>query len=328
MSVFGTQVLKAVAVAALGMFGVASAANAADPIRIITTGKGSPLEWPLAIGMAKGFFKAHNVGIDVVSAPSTATAMQQVAARAGDIGVGGLTDPIRAIDHGAPLSILILETSVPPYSIWGKPTIKKLSELKGKTVIVGGAKDITRIYFERMAAPNGLKVGDYDLTYAGTTPARYAALSSGAVDAAILYPPASFKAPVEGYSNLGELADYVKDLPFTGYAVHTEWAKQHAAEVKGFLMGMNESVKWFYNSANRTEAIDIQVAASGAARGDVEQTYDYFTRLKIYPATNTMTPEIIAPLVKILGDAKELDGAADPKRFISPDINAMLKAAQ
>jgi hypothetical protein len=41
-----------------------------------------------------------------------------------------------------------------------------------------------------------------------------------------------------------------------------------------------------------------------------------------------MTPEIIAPLVKILSDAKELDGAADPKRFIDVDINAMLKAAQ
>lgn len=328
MSVFGTQLFKVVAVATLGVFGAMNAANAADPIRIITTGKGSPLEWPLAIGMAKGFFKAHNVGIDLISAPSTSTAMQQVAARAGDIAQGGLTDPIRAIDQGAKLSILILETSVPPYSMWGKPTIKKLSDLKGKTVIVGGAKDITRIYFERMAVPNGLKAGDYDLTYAGTTPARYAALASGAVDAAILYPPASFKAPAEGYSNLGELADYVKDLPFTGYAVHIDWAKQHAADVKGFLKGMDESVKWFYNNANRTEAIDIQVAASGAARGDVELTYDYFTRLKIFPATNTMTPETIAPLVKILSDAKELDGAPDPKRFIDADINAMLKTAQ
>lgn len=304
-----------------------SAGRAAETIRIITTGKGSALEWPLFVGIEKGFFKSRDIALDLIAAPSTSAAMQQVAAGAGEMGQGGVTDPMRAIDHGAKLSFLMLETSVPPYSIWAKPEIKKFSDLKKKMVIVGGAKDITRIYFERIAKPNGLNNGEYDLTYAGTTAARYAALVSGAVDAAILYPPATFKAADSGYTKLGEIADYVKDMPFTAYVVDVAWAKSHPAQVRAFLQGMDESVKWFYDKANRAEAIKIMMAASSGAQGDTEKSYDYFQALRLYPETSTMSPELLASTVKVLADAKEMDGPADPKRFIDPAVSALLKAA-
>ncbi len=60
-------------------------------------------------------------------------------------------------------------------------------------ISVGGAKDITRVYAERMLAAHGLKPSDYDFIYAGATTARAQALLSGAVDAAILLPPANFQ---------------------------------------------------------------------------------------------------------------------------------------
>jgi NitT/TauT family transport system substrate-binding protein len=37
--------------------------------------------------------------------------------------------------------------------------------LRGKTIMVGGEKDITRVYLERMLTPNGIKAGEYDLLY-------------------------------------------------------------------------------------------------------------------------------------------------------------------
>ncbi|WP_157775169.1 ABC transporter substrate-binding protein [Hartmannibacter diazotrophicus] len=308
----------------LAVLAMGSASAQAETVRIITTGKGSALEWPLYIGVSKGFFKSRDIDIDLFSTSSTAMVMQQVTGGSGDLGTGGLTDPIRAIDQGAGLSLLTLETLVPPYSLWGKQDVKDIAGLKGKMVIVGGAKDVTRIFFERMAVPNGLNDGDYDLTYAGTTPARYAALQSGAVDAAILYPPASFAASAAGFSKLGELADYVKDMPFTGYAANVEWAKAHPALVTSFLEGLHEGVAWFYDKANREEAIDILVAESGAKRPDVEKTYDYYMALHIFPDKATMTPEALASTVKVLGDAGELKGAADPKRFIDDTVNAML----
>jgi ABC-type nitrate/sulfonate/bicarbonate transport system substrate-binding protein len=324
MSIVGFR-LRVVFCAVLALVAGGVSAQSAETIRIITTGKGSALEWPLFVGMEKGFFKSRDIALDLISAPSTSAAMQQVTAGAGEMGQGGVTDPMRAIDRGAKLSFLMLETSVPPYSIWAKAEIKKFADLKKKMVIVGGAKDITRIYFERIARPNGLPDGEYDLTYAGTTAARYAALVSGAVDAAILYPPATFKAADAGYTKLGEIADYTKDMPFSAYVVDTAWAKSHLKEVRAFLQGMDESVKWFYDKANRAEAIKIMIAASGGAQSDTEKSYDYFHSLRLYPETSTISPEILASTVKVLADAKELDGPADAKRFIDPAVAALLK---
>ena len=61
----------------------------------------------------------------------------------------------------------------PPYALLAKPAIKRWSDLKGKTISIGGPKDITRIYLERMAMPNGVKPGDYDTVFAGATSARF-----------------------------------------------------------------------------------------------------------------------------------------------------------
>ena len=85
----------------------------------------------------------------------------------------GLVDPIRAIDQGAPIAIVRFEAQAPPYALLAKPNIKTLSDLKGKLISLGGAKDITRIYVERMLAPHGVKAGEFDMMFAGATAARH-----------------------------------------------------------------------------------------------------------------------------------------------------------
>ena len=93
-----------------------------------------------------------------------------------------------------------LEVQAPPYSLLAKPAIKSIGELKGKLISVGGAKDITRIFVERMLEPNGVKPGEFDMTFAGATSARFSALQAGAVDAAILTPPFNFHAQSAGFT--------------------------------------------------------------------------------------------------------------------------------
>jgi NitT/TauT family transport system substrate-binding protein len=297
----------------------------ADTVRVIVTGQGSPLQWPLFIGISKGFFKAQNIEIDLVAAQSSASMLQQLTAGAGDLGQGGVIDPIRAIDRGgAKLSMLMIEASKAPYSLWGKPNIKSIAELKGKIVSTGLRQDLTTYFFEIMAAANGLSAKDYEINTAATTPTRYAALVSGAVDAAILYPPASYAAPRAGYSNLGELATYLKEFTYTAYSVNLAWAKTHEVLIRNFIKAYLEGVTWFYQPENREGAIDILVKASRADRGDVEQTYNYFTSLRLYPEKAEMRPQDIAQMLKMMQDKKDLDGPADGARFIDPTVNAML----
>jgi TRAP-type uncharacterized transport system substrate-binding protein len=42
-----------------------------------------------------------------------------------------------------------------------KPSIKSLKDLKGKKICLGGIRDITRVYFERLMQASGIKDGQY-----------------------------------------------------------------------------------------------------------------------------------------------------------------------
>jgi len=301
----------------------------AAPITLITTGANNPNEWPIFIGKTKGFFKDAGIELNSVSASSTAAAMQQLAAGSGDLASGGITDPIRAIDNGAGVALIRIHSQVPPYTVWAKPGIKSFADLRKKTVILGGAKDITRIYFDRMVQPNGLKAGDYDMVFAGTTPSRFAALQSGAVDAAILLPPFSFRAEAAGFSLVGRLGDYVKDMPFTGYAVNTKWAKSNRATVVTFFKAYQKAVDWFRNPANRAEAIAILISEAKVDPADAAATYDFFASIDIFAQKGIVTPASLSALIKALADDKDLQGSADPARFIDAEIVQMnVEAAQ
>ena len=299
---------------------LAGGASGAERITIATTGQGQPPEWPNFIANSKGFFAENGVSVEMVAAQSAAAATMQVAARSAQMSVGGMTEVMLGIDHGAKLDLLRIETQVGPYSLFAKRTIKSIKELRGKTVIVGGAKDVTLIYFERMAAANGLKPGDYDLVYAGTTPARLAALTSGSVDAAILYPPGSFDAASQGYPNIGDLSDYVKDMPFTGYAVDDAWAAKNKPAIIGFLKGWRKAVDWFYDTKNRAEAVAILVKESGQTQRNIEKTYDYYRSLHIFPEDGTIDAKKLTALVQALAQMNTLAGPADPQRFVNAEM--------
>jgi ABC-type nitrate/sulfonate/bicarbonate transport system substrate-binding protein len=300
-------------------------AFAAETILMGTTGRSSAQQWPIFIAQKKGFFAENGLTVDLVAAQSSSAIVQQLTAGSVNLASGGLADPLRAIDKGAPVTLLRVETQVPPYSVYGKPGLKTLKDLKGKLISIGGVKDITRIYLERMMAPNGLKPNDYDLVFAGTAAARFAALASGAVDATILVPPFSFKAEGEGFSNLGALSDYVTDMPFTGYAANTAWAKSHKPALVGFLKGVAKGVDFFNDPQHRTESIDILTKEAGTERGDIEKSYDYYAKIKIFDRVGLVEGsqvKVLAEAMKSLGD---LEGSTDVSRFVDPEIVELAK---
>jgi NitT/TauT family transport system substrate-binding protein len=314
------------AAAAIG-FGKPRSATAAETITMVTTGKGSAQQWPIFIAIAKGYMAENGVALDLVAAPSTAAAVQQIAAGSANLASGGLTDPLLAIDRGANIAVLRIETQVAPYTLWAKPTIKAIADLRGKLINIGGATDITRIYLERTLIPNGVKPGEYDMIYAGTTAARFAALSSGAVDAALFVPPFSFKAKSIGLSRLADVADYTRGLPFTGYATNTPWATAHKPLLLGFLNAMAKGVDWFNQDANRTAAIDIMTKESSMDRHDLEATYDYYRQLHIFDHRGAIESGTVDNLIKAMQEMNNFDGPRDISRFINPEITGLAARA-
>ena len=270
-----------------------------------SVGSSSANGWPSYVAIEKGFFAAVGIKPDYVFAQSNAAVIQQVAA--GSIHVStnsGLVDPIRAIQKGAPLAIVRIEVQVPPYSLLAKPGIKSLKDLKGKLISLGGAKDITRIFVEQMLEPNGVKPGEFDMTFAGATSARFSALQAGAVDAAILTPPFNFHAQTAGFTLLGHTVEYV-DMPFAGISVNTNWAAANKDTAGKLITVYNDSMAWLYDPKNRDEAVEILMKVSKIKKDDVEKAYDFLIGGKYFEPTGKVSRSRLNKLVdalKTLGD--------------------------
>jgi ABC-type nitrate/sulfonate/bicarbonate transport system substrate-binding protein len=316
---FATTLRRTAAAVAIATL-AAAPSRAADSVTIGTVGSASANLWPVFIGLNKGFFAEHNVKIDLVYVPSSAQMIQQLTSGSLDITMStGLVDPIRAIDKGSPIAIVRLEAQSPPYALVAKSTIKNLKDLKGKVISLGGPKDITRIYVERMLAPSGIKPGEFDMVFAGATSARTQALLSGAVDAAILLPPFNFQAVAQGYNELGLTVDFAPELPFSGTVVNLAWANAHRDLLERVLAAHAKSIAWFEDDRNRAEAVKMMVEASKLKPDEVEKSYDFFRKGKFFEPTGKISRKKIGALVDALVSLGDMT-KVDVERLILPGV--------
>jgi len=296
-------------------------ARAADTVTIGTVGSASSNIWPVFIGQKKGFFAAENISLDVVYVQSSANLVQQLAAGSLDITMStGLVDPIRAVSQRAPVAIVRLELQAPPYALIAKPAIKSMKDLKGKIISLGGPKDITKIYVERMLEPNGVKPGEFDMVFAGATAARASALQGGAVDAAIVVPPYNFQAVAAGFNELGLTVDYAPELPFSGSIVNRTWADKHKDLLRRMLAAHLKSVAWFYEPANRAEAVQILADVSKIKPEDCEKSYDFLVKGKFFEQKGELSRTKLNALVKAMQQLGDLPADFDTATLVLPDL--------
>jgi NitT/TauT family transport system substrate-binding protein len=274
--------------------------SAQQTVLLGSVGSSSANGWPSYVAVEKGFFATEGLTADPVFAQSNAAVIQQLATGAINFSTNsGLVDPVRAIEKGAPLALLRIEVQIPPYALLGKREIKNLGDLKGKLISVGGAKDITRIFVERMLGPHGIKPGEFDMTFAGATSARFSALQAGAVDAAILTPPFNFHAQSAGFTYLGNAVDYT-DMPFAGIAVNTNWAKANQDTCAKVVRIYTKAIAWLYDPTNRNEAVQILMKVSKLKQDDVERAYDYLIKGRYFEPTGKISKSRLGKLVDAL----------------------------
>jgi NitT/TauT family transport system substrate-binding protein len=296
-------------------------ARATDVVEVANVGSISPISWPYLIADREGMFTAEGLDVRWLSVQSSAQLVQQLAA--GSLNIAGstaLVDPIRAVQQGAAIGLLRLEGQKAPFALVGKPAIKSIQDLKGKTIMIGGPKDITRFYLSRMFIPNGLKDGDYDLVYAGATPARFAALKSGAVDAVILFPPFNLFALAEGFSDLGGVVDYAPDLPFSGISVNRTWALANKSIVERYLRAINRAIEFFNTDANRTRAVALMAESMKGKPEDLTKTYDYFRKIGFYAPTAQVSRTKLKEVINMMREGGDLKEEFDVNKLFVPGL--------
>ena len=274
-----------------------------------------PPQWPQYIADEFGWFKADKIDLQLVTVGGGGVA--QVAAGSLNMAHSGYPDFARAALHDAPVKIILSDFVGSPYGVFAKTSIKKIADLKGKLISIGGPNDITLIYIKPFLASAGLKTSDVDFIYAKAAGDRFAALASGAVDAAILNPPTYFKAIELGLSALGDTKPYAEGIPFTVWGANTSWAAQHRDALIAFARDYKRAVAWLYDPANKQQAIDILVKHARQDPKDSAEAYDYLiTKLKLFGPSGDVSDAVYDKMAEGLAEIGTIKAPYPPKSAI------------
>jgi ABC-type nitrate/sulfonate/bicarbonate transport system substrate-binding protein len=282
------------------LLATAASAQAANQIEFGTTGRTDANMIATYIALEKKMFEAEGLSIDWIAAGSAGRAAQQTVAGSLNISTSATDQTIRAISEGAPLKIIGGAVTIASFRTVGAKDIQNWSQLKGKTISVGGASDQTLFFFRVMARKNNLGDHDYDLVYGGTTPARFSQLMSGAVGAAVLIDPQDIAAINMGYTDLGFVPDYVPVWAQVSVYVNAPWAQAHHADVVAFLRALRKATSFFYDPKNEDETLAVMMKYTGADRPTAEHLYHFYVERQVVAHGATISEKGVQAVVDSL----------------------------
>jgi NitT/TauT family transport system substrate-binding protein len=251
-------------------------AQAADKIRISMTGfAGQFMTFPLA--QKRGFLKEEGFEAEVLRIAATAC---RAALTNGDIdystGIGGTA--IGGALSGIPIRVVACFVPAPVLALVARPEFKTIPSLKGKTVAILIAGGVAHFAARAIVRQGGLD-SEKDLKYLAVGPpdARYAALSQGLVEAAVLGPPLDFQARKEGYNILAR-ADEVIVFPETGLVASVKKIQERPDEIKRVIRAGIKANR--YIRGNRDGTIQFLTEWLRLSRDSAGATYD--SVVKVY----------------------------------------------
>lgn len=225
---------------------------------------------PERIAIVEGFWKKQGLDVKVSQLTST-TAIPAVAA--GKIDFGDSTgSTLEAAAQGIPVRLVACGGIRPLYNLIAQPSIKSLSQLKGKTVGTN-ALGVEQSYVASEQAVQAKSVSPKTITWVGlgASSSRASALESDRVAAVVISPPESQELIAKGYTSLLSPKDYLPQCN-EGIMTSVSKLKSDPGEVKKMLIGYHEALQFMFS--NKAASIDILANWLGVDKSIAEEAYD------------------------------------------------------
>jgi len=252
-----------------------ASAHAADKVRISMTGfAGQFMTFPLA--QKRGFLKEEGFDSEILRISAAAG---RAALTNGDIdystGIGGTA--IGGALSGIPIRVVACFVPAPVLGLVARPEFKTVQALKGKTIAILIPGGVAHAAARAIVRHGGLDA-EKEMKYLAVGPpdARYAALTQGLVEAAILGPPLDFEARKQGYNILSR-ADEVMVLPETGLVAGLKKIHDKPDEIKRVIRAGIKANR--YIRSNRDGTIQFLTEWLKLNRESAAATYDSVVRV-------------------------------------------------
>jgi ABC-type nitrate/sulfonate/bicarbonate transport system substrate-binding protein len=238
---------------------------------------------PVIAAERQGMFARRGLAIDIqrLGAIDKATA----AVKNGDLDLV-ITPPegaIRDCMSGGSLRIIAGNVNRLPLSLIANARIHRIEELRGARLGTSSLTEGTALYTMEVLRQHGLNYpGDYEFSVVGVHPARWKALQEGTIDAAVQLIPLNFVAEDAGFTNLGEVTDYIPEIVFTAHIVDQTVAEKRRAHIVTFLQGLMDGTRWIYDTANDEALLAITRELTQAEGKYGQRALDYMRTKNVF----------------------------------------------
>jgi len=224
-----------------------SSGKAGAPLRIGTPSPSSIAILQLKIAELKGFFRDEGLQVEIVQM-RVPVSMIALATNEIDYATAAGTVLVSAV-RNLPLRVAMYFLRAPLHVLNAKPEYRSMKDLKGKTIAIGGIGEATEPMLKAMLRRANLDYEkDIKILQISGSGSRFAALSAGLMDAAVLPPPYNLQAEAQGYKRLTSVADAPEVLdgtialpPPTGLGVNAERLHANPQQVKKLIRAVLKS---------------------------------------------------------------------------------------
>jgi len=264
---------SSVAIAAVSV----SAPAAAEPVRISTAvwvGFG-----PLWLARDLGFFKKHNVDVELVVQDDMKEKFAQLnAGTTHMMATSAGTSVIYMTKANQYQYVIATDDSNGGDGVVAAKGIASLGDLKGKSIALQQGT-ISEFYLISLLKQAGLKESDVKLTDLKPDDAGKAFLDKK-VDAAVTWEPWLSKAKASDFGHLLIDSSATPGLLSDVLLVSTEYAEKHPNEVKAVVAGWNDAVA--YLADHQQEAVEIMAKGVGGWLKDPKVFAETLEGVKFY----------------------------------------------
>lgn len=198
---------------------------------------------PAYVAQEKGFFKDE--GLDVLFVMFNAGSTNLQSLMGGDVQIMGsaFVETLGGRAAGFDIKNFWGICNLMPFELYASPKLASLKDSKGKRFAISRFGSLTDFLTRATLQHHGVDPKDVTILQIGSTPARFAALSAGAVDASVMWFPVTEIAKSQGYRKLFDLKTIFPEWPYETFAARETWLAKERADASKFLRAYQRGVK-------------------------------------------------------------------------------------
>src|SRR5581483_11403257 len=196
---------------------------------------------------------------------------------------------IQAVVAEQPFKVVLFMVKDMIFSVVGAPEIASLADLRGKTIAITNLTASDDYAWRAAVRAHGVSPDDVTAVTAQTTANSFAALTSGAVQAAVLSPPYDEQAERQGFRNLAWAADYLQRAQ-SGLVTTDKQLQERPAEVRRMLRATLRAMQ--YTAAQEADTLALIERDFAIAPDLARGTYQKVART--LSPDGEIAPEVLA----------------------------------